>query len=397
MDGLLSGLRRVQDVTVEGKTVLVRVDYNVPLKDGDVSDDARIKSSFPTLMGLLDRGAKLVLLSHLGRPEGKVVPELRLDPVGQRLQALLNHPVRKLDDCVGEEVKQAIDDGEAGDLFLLENLRFHPEETANDSQFARRLAALGDLYVNDAFATLHRAHASTLGISDYLPAYAGMLVQKEIEALSCLIDEPKRPYLAIVGGKKAKSKLQALRDLLDRVDVVLVGGGVAFTFLRAKGYLVGNSVVDESLVEEIKELIRTAYEKGILILLPRDVVVAQEISATAEAVTCRAERIPPGWMGLDIGPETVRKFREQIAEANTVVWTGPMGAFEIEQFSHGTRAIAETLANSDAFTVVGGGETGEAVTKMGQADGISYISTGGGACLALLRGKSLPALEALQG
>ncbi len=397
MDGLLSGLRRVQDATVEGKTVLVRVDYNVPLKDGDVSDDARIKSSFPTLMGLLDRGAKLVLLSHLGRPEGKVVPELCLDPVGQRLQALLNHPVRKLADCVGEEVKQAIDEGEAGDLFLLENLRFHPEETANDSQFARRLAALGDLYVNDAFATLHRAHASILGISDYLPAYAGMLVQKEIEALSCLIDEPKRPYLAIVGGKKAKSKLQALRDLLDRVDVVLVGGGVAFTFLRAKGYLVGNSVVDESLVEEIKELIRTAYEKGILILLPRDVVIAQEISATAETVTCRAERIPPGWMGLDIGPETMRKFREQIAEANTVVWIGPMGAFEIEQFSHGTRAIAETLANSNAFTVVGGGETGEAVTKMGQADGISYISTGGGACLALLRGKSLPALEALQG
>lgn len=397
MDGFLSGLRRVQDATVEGKTVLVRVDYNVPLKDGDVSDDARIKSSFPTLMGLLDRGAKLVLLSHLGRPEGKVVPELCLDPVGQRLQALLNHPVQKLDDCVGEEVKQAIDEGEAGDLFLLENLRFHPEETANDSQFARRLAALGNLYVNDAFATLHRAHASTLGISDYLPAYAGMLVQKEIEALSCLIDEPKRPYLAIIGGKKAKSKLQALRDLLDRVDVVLVGGGVAFTFLRAKGYLVGNSVVDESLVEEIKELIRTAYEKGILILLPRDVVIAQEISATAEPVTCRAERIPPGWMGLDIGPETMRKFREQIAEANTVVWTGPMGAFEIEQFSHGTRAIAETLANSDAFTIVGGGETGEAVTKMGQADGISYISTGGGACLALLRGKSLPALKALRG
>jgi len=397
MDGLRSGLRRVQNATVEGKTVLVRVDYNVPLKDGNVSDDARIKSSFPTLMDLLDRGAKLVLLSHLGRPEGKVVPELRLDPVGQRLQALLNHPVRKLDDCVGEEVKQAVEKGKKGDLFLLENLRFHPEETANDSQFAHHLATLGDLYVNDAFATLHRAHASTLGISNYLPAYAGMLVQKEIEALSYLIDEPKRPYLAIVGGKKAKSKLQALRDLLDRVDVVLVGGGVAFTFLRAKGYLVGNSVVDESLVEEIKELIRTAYEMGVLILLPWDVVVAQEISATAETVTCRAERIPPGWIGLDIGPETVRKFREQIAEANTVVWAGPMGAFEIEQFSHGTRAIAETLANSDAFTVVGGGETGEAVTKMGQTDGISYISTGGGACLALLRGKSLPALEALQG
>ncbi len=396
MGGLLSGLRCVQQAAVEGKTVLVRVDYNVPLKDGDVADDARIKASFPTLIDLIDRGAKLVLLTHLGRPEGKAVPELRLDPVAKRLQVLLDRSVQKLDDCVSEGIKKAIEAAKPGALLLLENLRFHPEETANDAKFARSLAHLGDLYVNDAFATLHRTHASTLGITDYLPSYAGMLVQKELEALSRLIHEPKRPYLAIVGGKKAKSKLGALRDLLDQVDAILIGGGVAFTFLRAKGYLVGNSVVDESIVEEIEGLIRAAYEKNVLILLPRDVVIAQEASETAEAVTCRSERIPDGWIGLDIGPETIRKFQEQIDAAKTIVWTGPMGAFELEPFSHGTRAIAEALVNADAYSVIGGGETGEAVAKTGWADRMSYISTGGGACLALLRGKSLPALEALR-
>lgn len=396
MAGLLSGLRRVQEARVDGKTVLVRVDYNVPLKEGAVADDARIKASFPTLTDLFDRGAKLVLLSHLGRPEGKVIPELRLDPVAERLQALLDRPIQKLDDCIGEKVKEAIAQGEAGDLFLLENLRFHPEETANEAHFARSLADLGDIYVNDAFATLHRAHASTLGIPDYLPSYAGMLVQKEIEALSHLTDEPERPYVAIVGGKKARSKLGALRDLLERVDAILIGGGVAFTFLRAKGYLVGESVVDESLVEEIRELIRAAYEKGVLILLPRDVVIAEEVNAAATTATCRAERIPPGWIGLDIGPETIRKFREQIEAARAIVWTGPMGAFELTPFSYGTEALAKALAETDAFTVVGGGETGEAVAKFGCADRISYISTGGGACLAILRGKSLPALEALR-
>ena len=396
MDGLLSKLRRVQDVPVEGKTAVIRVDYNVPLKDGGVGDDARIRSSLPTIEELLNRGAKIVLMSHLGRPEGKVVPELRLDPVARRLKELLDRDVHKLDDCIGDEVKAAIDAGEAGDVFLLENLRFHPEETADDSQFAHQLGLLGDIYVNDAFATIHRAHASTLGICDHLPSCAGLLIQKEVGALSRLIDEPERPYIAVVGGKKARSKLQALRDLIDRVDVALVGGGVAFTFLRAKGYLVGNSVVDESLVEEIKELIRIAHEKGVLIALPHDVIAAQELSDQAETITCRAEQIPTGWMGLDIGPETVGKFSEEIAKAKTVVWTGPMGAFETERFSEGTKGVAEALAASQAFTVVGGGETGEALAKLETAEGISYISTGGGACLALLRGKTLPALEALQ-
>ena len=396
MASLLGGLRRVQDAAVEGKTVLVRVDYNVPLKEGEVIDDARIKASFPTLLHLLDRGAKLVVMSHLGRPEGEVVPELRLDPVAKRLQILLDRTIRKLDDCIGDKIKKAIKAGAPGDLFLLENLRFHPEEAANDAQFARSLAELGDLYVNDAFATLHRAHASTLGIPDHLPSYAGMLVQKELEAFSHLVHAPKRPYLAIVGGKKAKSKLGALRDLLNQVDAILIGGGVAFTFLRATGYSVGASDADESLLEEINALTQAAYEKNVLLLLPRDVVIAQEVGEKAETATCRVEKIPEGWIGLDIGPQTLRKFEEQIKKAKTIVWTGPMGVFEFEPFSRGTWAIAEALASSDAFTVVGGGETGEAVAQAGWADKMSYISTGGGACLALLRGKSLPALEVLR-
>lgn len=397
MGSLLNGLRRMQDAAVEGKTVLVRVDYNVPLADGDVADDARIKASLPTLNDLIDRGAKLTLLTHLGRPEGRIISELRVDPVAERLHVLLDRPVQKLDDCIGEEIKKAITKGAPGDLFLLENLRFHPEETANDAEFARSLADLGDLYVNDAFATLHRGHASTLGVTDYLPAYAGKLVQNELAALSPLIEEPARPYVAIVGGKKAKSKLGALRDLLDQVDVIMIGGGVAFTFLRAKGHSVGNSIVDESLLEEIKPLIQAAYEKNVLILLPRDVVIAEEVSATAETATCRADKIPAGWIGLDIGPKTIRTFQEQINAAKTIVWTGPMGAFELKPFSRGTLAIAEALADSEAYTVVGGGETGEAVAKLGWADRMSYVSTGGGACLALLRGKPLPALDALRG
>lgn len=397
MGSLLNGLRRMQDAVVEGKTVLVRVDYNVPLADGNVADDARIKASLPTLNNLIDRGAKLTLLTHLGRPVGRIVSGLRVDPVAERLQVLLDRPVQKLDDCIGEEIKKAITKGVPGDLLLLENLRFHPEETANDAQFARSLANLGDIYVNDAFATLHRSHASTLGITDYLPSYAGKLVQKEVETLSRLTNEPERPYLAIVGGDKARSKLGALRDLLDRVDAILIGGGVAFTFLHAKGHSVGNSIVDESLLEEIKALTQAAYEKNVLILLPRDVVIAEEVSVTAETAICRADKIPAGWIGLDIGPETIRTFQEQIDAAKTIVWTGPMGAFELKPFSRGTQAIAEALANSDAFTVVGGGETNEAVTEMGRTDSISYISTGGSACLALLRGNSLPALDALRG
>ena len=396
MASLLDQLRCVQDVAVEGKRVVVRVDYNVPLADGRVADDSRIRESLPTLKNILERGGKPILLSHLGRPEGKVVTALCLDPVAASLRELLGSPVNKLDTCVGDEVVQAIEEWEPGSVILLENVRFYPEETANEAEFARKLAGLGDLFVNDAFATLHRAHASTLGIADYLPSYAGFLVQKEIEALARLTDNPEHPYVAIIGGKKARSKLGTLRDLVDRVDAVLIGGGVAFTFLHAQGHNVGRSIVDESLFDEIALISEKAEEKGVPIVLPCDAVVAAKLSDSAETAVVRIDDIPVDGIGLDIGPETIALFREKIAAARTIMWAGPMGAFEFDPFVAGTREIGQALAESDAFTVVGGGETGEAVKRLGVVEGISRISTGGGACLALLRGKSLPALEALR-
>ncbi len=396
MANLLDRLRRVQDVAVEGKRVVVRVDYNVPLADGRVADDSRIRASLPTLENILERGGVPILLTHLGRPEGKVVEGLRLDPVAQSLGELLGKPVQKLNTCVGDEVTQAIDEWEPGSVILLENVRFFPEETANEAGFARKLASLGDLFVNDAFATLHRAHASTLGIADYLPAYAGLLIQKEIEALSRLTDSPDHPYVAIIGGKKARSKLGTLRDLVDQVDAVLIGGGVAFTFLRALGHNVGGSIVDESLFDEILTISEKAKEKNVPIVLPSDAVVAAELTDSVETAVVQIDDIPADGMGLDIGPETIALFREKVATARSIMWAGPMGAFEFSPFSAGTAEIGQALSQSDAFTVVGGGETGEAVKKLGVAEGISWISTGGGACLALLRGKSLPALEALR-
>jgi len=388
-------LRGVERAEVEGKTVLVRVDFNVPLFNGHVGDDARLVASLPTLHHLLERNAKLVLISHLGRPEGKVVEELRLAPIAVRLTDLLGRPVRQLDDCVGQTVADAIADASLGDVVLLENVRFHREEATNESGFARALAKPGDVFVNDAFATVHRAHASTVGIADHLPAYAGLLMEREINALSRL-EDPKRPYVAIVGGKKARSKLGALRDLVSRVDEILIGGGVALTVLRAIGADVGDSAVDEALLDEIREIEAAANRENTAIHLPEDMVIGVELSPDAEVRTCSARAIPPGWQGFDIGPATVERFCERIRAAETVVWTGPLGAFETEPFSDGTRRIGEAVAESAAYSIIGGGETGEAITRYGLADRMSYISTGGGACLALLRGKQLPALEALR-
>jgi phosphoglycerate kinase len=396
MASLLDQLRCVQDAEMEGKRVVVRVDYNVPLADGKVSDDSRIRASLPTIENILDRGGKPILITHLGRPEGKVVEELRLDPIADSLRQLLGKNVRKIDTCIGDEVMQAMEQWEPGTVILLENVRFFPEEVANESGFARKLASLGDLYVNDAFAALHRAHASTLGIADYLPSYAGLLVQNEIKALARLTDNPEHPYVAIIGGKKARSKLGTLRDLVERVDAILIGGGVAFTFLSAQGHSVGKSIVDESLFEEIKLISEKASNNDVSILLPLDAVIAREISDSAQTSTVAIDEIPEDAMGLDIGPETVRRFQEIISTAKTIMWAGPMGAFEYAPFTAGTREIGKALGESSAFTVVGGGETGEAVEKLNVSQGISRISTGGGACLALLRGKALPALEALR-
>jgi phosphoglycerate kinase len=398
-DGMQSAglaLRRMQDADVGGKSVLVRVDYNVPMEDRAIKDDTRIRATLPTIRMLVDRGARVILMAHLGRPDGAVVDVLRLDSIGKRLSQLLGRPVTKLNDCVGEEVEAAVRGGKAGDVFLLENLRFHAEEEENDPGFSDALAALGDLYIDDAFGTLHRAHASTVGVAERLPAYAGLLVQNEIETLSRLLENPERPYIAIVGGKKASSKLGTLRDLVSRVDAVLVGGGVAFTFLRAAGAEVGDSVVDVDLLEEIHAIERLAKDRGTEILLPIDVRISRGLTETSDIELADARRIPGGMSGFDIGPETVRRFGERIAAARSIVWAGPMGAFEFPPFAEGTRGIAEAVAASDAFSVVGGGETGEAVEQLGYADRVSFISTGGGACLAFLRGKSLPALEVLK-
>jgi len=385
----------MQDTDVDGKTVLVRVDYNVPVLDGTVGDDERIRASRPTLDALFNDGAKLVLVSHLGRPEGKPVPALRLDPVAERLQELLDRPVRKLTDCIGEAVRVAVAEAQPGDVILLENVRFHRGETTNEPGFARELAGMADLFVNDAFATLHRAHASTVGVADHLPSYAGLLMQREIEALSRLMEDPKRPYVAIIGGKKARSKLGPLRDLVRRVDEILVGGGVAWTFVKAMGGSAGDSMVDEDLLDIVQEIVQLAEERDVKIHLPVDAVVAQELTETAQTQVVDSGDIPAAWMGLDIGPKTVERFTDRIAAAKTVVWMGPMGAFEQTPFAEGTKAVAQALATSEAYSVIGGGETGEAIAGFGLADRISYISTGGGACLALLRGKSLPALDAL--
>lgn len=389
-------LRKIQDANVEGRTVLVRVDYNVPLKDGRVLDDRRILASLPTINWLIDHRAKVVLISHLGRPEGKVVEALRLDPVATSLQTLLGRPVAKLDDCVGDAVVKAVSEMQPEDVLMLENVRFRREETTNESAFNHELANLGDIFVNDAFATMHRAHASTVGIADHLPSYAGMLVQAEIQALSPLLEAPESPYVAIVGGKKAQSKLGPLHDLAPQVDEIMIGGGVAMTFLHAMGIDVGASVVDHKVLEEVGVIRRIVAESGTALHLPIDVVAASELTDLSETVVCSVNDIPKGWHAFDIGPETVGLFLQRIATAKTIVWTGPMGAYEFPPFSNGTKQLAEGVAQSSAYSIIGGGETGEAMERFGVAESASYISTGGGACLGLLRGKTMPALDAIR-
>ncbi len=389
-------LRTIKDIEVRDKTILLRADFNVPLSAGDVADDFRIRATLPTIALLLERGAKVAICSHLGRPGGTVVPELRLAPVGERLAALCGRPLKVLADCVGEQVRQDVKAMRAGDLVLLENLRFRPEEEANEPQFAQELATPFDLYVNDAFGMAHRAHATTTEITRYLPAYAGLLLEREVAVLTSLQEQPRRPYYVLVGGKKAQDKLGTLTDLCDKVDGFLIGGGVANTFLRAKGYAVGTSVVDENLIESIQGLVGQAERQGTAIVLPRDVVIARDLAAACEPSVVQTDNIPEGWMGLDIGRETVRAFGTMLRDAGTVVWTGPLGACEHAAFARGTEAIAQVLAESQAFTVVGGGETGEAVIKLGLESQFDHLSTGGSATLDFLRGQSMPALEPLR-
>jgi len=385
---------------LSGKRVLVRVDFNVPLDDaGNITDDTRIRAALPTIRDLVGKGAKVILASHFGRPKGKVNDSMRLTPVAKRLSELLDQPVVKCDDCIGEAVEAAVGKMANGDVLLLENVRFYAEEEANDPEFAKKLASVADVYVNDAFGTAHRAHASTEGVTKYIDTcVAGLLIEKELEFLQNAIENPQRPLAAIVGGSKVSSKIGVIETLLDKVDKLLIGGGMIFTFYKARGLSVGKSLVEEDKLELAKTLEAKAKEKGVALLLPTDVVVADAFSADANTQTVSIENIPDGWMGLDIGPDSVKVFQDALADCKSVIWNGPMGVFEIDKFAVGTEAIARSLAEltaQGAITIIGGGDSVAAVEKVGVADKMSHISTGGGASLELLEGKVLPGIAAL--
>jgi phosphoglycerate kinase len=384
--------KTIRDVDVAGKRVLMRVDFNVPLQEGQISDDTRIRAALPTIQYLLDHGASLVLMSHLGRPKGEVKPELSLKPVAARLGQLLGTEVQMAHDCIGPEVEKMAAALQSGDVLLLENTRFHQGETKNDPQMSAQLARLGDLFVNDAFGAAHRAHASTEGVTHHLPAVAGLLMEKEIEFLGTTIEHPAHPYVAIIGGAKISDKIGVIRNLLTQADWLLIGGGMANTFFAAQGYEMGDSLVEEDSLDVARELMELGKGK---LVLPVDGVVADAFSADAQAQVVQVDQIEPGWRMLDIGPQSVELFRTQIAAAKTVVWNGPMGVFEMAPFAKGTTAVAEMLAASGATTIIGGGDLVAAIQQAGLADKMSHISTGGGASLEMLEGKVLPGLAAL--
>jgi phosphoglycerate kinase len=382
-----------------GKRVLVRADFNVPVDDaGNITDDTRIRAALPTIKDLTGKGAKVILCSHFGRPKG-VDDKLRLTPVAKRLSELLGQTVVKCDDCIGDTVASAIAAMANGQVALLENVRFYPEEEKNDPEFAKKLAANADVYVNDAFGTAHRAHASTEGVTKYLsPAVAGYLMEKELQYLQGAIESPKRPLAAIVGGSKVSSKIGVIETLLDKCDKLFLGGGMIFTFYKARGLNVGNSLVEDDKLELARTLEAKAKERGVQLLLPTDVVVADKFSAEANTQIVDVNHIPDGWMGLDIGPDSIKVFQAALADCKTVIWNGPMGVFEMDKFAAGTFAIADTLAQiskSGAITIIGGGDSVAAVEKANLADQMSHISTGGGASLELLEGKVLPGVAAL--
>lgn len=387
--------KTLMDMNLEKKRVFVRVDFNVPMQEGEITDDTRIRAAIPTIRFLMGCDAKVILAAHFGRPKGKVVPELRLDPVAQCLSDLLDQEVIKVDNCIGNEPRKAVDRMEWGDVLLLENTRFYKEEKENDPEFAKQLAELADVYVNDAFGAAHRAHASTTGIAEHLPSCAGFLMQKEIEALGKAVTDPDRPFTAIIGGAKVSDKIGVIENLLEKVDALIIGGGMANTFLRAQGYETGKSLVEEDKVELAKELIKKAEEKNVELVLPVDVKVASEFSADADVKIVSVSGIPADWQALDIGPETIDIFAAVIRDSKTVVWNGPMGVFEMDQFAAGTFGIAESLAESDVISIIGGGDSAAAVTQAGFENKMTHISTGGGASLELLEGKELPGIAAL--
>jgi phosphoglycerate kinase len=388
-------LRTVDQAGVAGKRVLVRNDFNVPLEDGRVTDDLRIRAAVPTLQWLLERGARVISCSHLGRPKGKRDDRYSLEPVRPVLADHLGREVAFVDDVAGEQARRAAESLQDVQVLLLQNLRFEPGEEKNDPELADRLAALAELYVDDAFGAAHRAHASVVGVAERLPAYAGFLLASEVKELSRLLEAPERPFVAVLGGSKVSDKLAVLDNLLGRVDSLIVGGGMCFTFLAAQGHEIGDSLFEADQVDAVRNLLATAEREGKPVLLPTDVVIAREVSEDAEARTVPASGIEPGWKGLDIGPATAEAFAAAIRQARTVFWNGPMGVFELAPFAAGTRAVAEAVASADGYTVVGGGDSAAALAQLGLADKVDHLSTGGGASLELLEGKTLPGVAAI--
>ncbi len=391
--------RTVDDVRLEGKRVLVRVDFNVPIEHGVITDDTRIVESLPTIRKILGDGGRAILMSHLGRPKGKPNMEFTLKPVADHLGKLLGSQVGFAPDCIGPKVASLVKGLKDGGCLLLENLRFHPEEEANDPAFAKSLASLGDIFVNDAFGSAHRAHASTEGVTHFLsPSVAGYLMQKEIDFLGKALSSPAKPYVAIIGGAKISGKIDVIENLMGKVDALLIGGGMMFTFYKARGLEIGSSIVEADKVELARQLLDTAKKRNLRLILPVDCVIAETCENSAEKKSVPVSEIPGGWMGLDIGPETVKLFNETLVSAKTVVWNGPMGVFELESFAAGTKAVASQLVEltrQGATTIVGGGDSAAALTKFGMEKGVSHVSTGGGASLEFLEGKTLPGVAAL--
>ena len=385
----------IQDVNVQGKKVFVRVDFNVPMKDGVITNDTRVRATLPTLNYLLEQGAAVILGSHLGRPKGQRVPEFTLAPVAERLGELLGREVKLAPDCVGEEVSKMAAELKSGEVLLLENLRYHKEEEKNDPEFAKALASLADVAVNDAFGVSHRAHASVEGITKFIPAVAGYLMEKEIKFVGQAVANPVRPFVAIIGGAKVSDKIGVIDNLLTKVDTLIIGGGMANTFVAAQGYSVGKSLLEEDKLDLARQLIAKAKETGVNLLLPTDMVVADRFAPDADHKNVAVDEIPADWMALDIGADTAKAYAAALKDAKTVVWNGPMGVFEMDAFAHGTTAVAKAVAASDATSVVGGGDSISALQKTGLSDQITHISTGGGASLEFLEGKVLPGIAAL--
>ncbi|GEN54363.1 phosphoglycerate kinase [Halobacillus faecis] len=387
--------KTIRDVEVSGKTVFCRVDFNVPMSEGEVTDDTRIKAALPTIKHLTGNGAKVILASHLGRPKGEVVEDLRLDPVAKRLSDVLGKTVTKTDEVHGAEVNKAISEMENGDVLLIENVRFHPGEEKNDAELAKAFADMADLYVNDAFGAAHRAHASTAGVAEHIPAVAGFLMEKEINVLGKALSNPERPFTAIIGGAKVKDKIGVIDNLIDKVDNLIIGGGLAYTFVKALGHEIGKSLLEEDKIDLAKEYMKKAEEKGVNFLMPEDVVVADDFSDSANKEEVGIDSIPADWEALDIGPKTREKYASVIKDSKLVIWNGPMGVFEIESFANGTKAVANALSETDGYTVIGGGDSAAAVEKFGYANDMDHVSTGGGASLEFMEGKDLPGVSLL--